>query len=329
MSLSNMYDIAGCRSIVSSIPQILSIVEDFEKNEDFEIIDRKDYIREPKLSGYISYHLIVKSVKEEKLLIEIQLRTREMHNWATLVEITDLIFDIKLKEGQNHDKLFQFHKLLSSPVKEMSLEEKEKLIEIEKELDIVKKLISLFKSSYESVERWSNSVDTESEYLIMELDENLIPFFTFFNSYETAENTYFNKFSINEPNMVLIHTNKLDYEKLGLAYSNYVLTSHPSIKLFLKILSDVTILSKEKGLYNNYSNHFKYFEKISQFIVESFENELLLFKNQKNNLNNDDLFDSWMIDLENRVKFFKEYFADTLKRINDTPAIPFFRRFFN
>ena len=48
-------------------------------------------------SGYRSIHLNVR-LKGDKRVVEIQLRALEHHNWATLVEITDLLFRTKLKE---------------------------------------------------------------------------------------------------------------------------------------------------------------------------------------------------------------------------------------
>jgi len=53
------------------------------------IISEKDYVTNPKPSGYHSYHIIVeisiyRSGKTETLPIEIQIRTEAMNFWATL-----------------------------------------------------------------------------------------------------------------------------------------------------------------------------------------------------------------------------------------------------
>ena len=46
---------------------------------------------EQKDSGYRSIHIYVKDHQTQKP-IEIQIRNKEQHNWATLVEIVDLLY---------------------------------------------------------------------------------------------------------------------------------------------------------------------------------------------------------------------------------------------
>ena len=53
-------DIAGMRIICSFKDDIFKIVDIIENFQDIEIIERKDYITNPKQSGYSSYHMVVK-----------------------------------------------------------------------------------------------------------------------------------------------------------------------------------------------------------------------------------------------------------------------------
>lgn len=313
MDLSTMQDIAGCRSIVYSYNQIKNIVDDFRNSPDFEIVSEDDYLKNPRSTGYKSYHLIVRPKCSTKV-VEIQLRTPELHHWATLVEITDLLFNVKLKEGQEHPELFEFHRLLSKGIKHLTLIEKEKVIEIEKKLGLVNDLISLFKSNYYvSVERWTEALtNKQSDYLIMELDENLSPSFTFFDSFEFAEKAYFKKFTRQEPEMVLIHTNQPDFEKLGLAYSNYVLTSHPSIRIFLNILSDVTIETKKLREFKKHRYFDIYLRDVLDFILKSFEGEIKFMndavENQQIHEDSDiHVYESWRDNLIERIEFIRDF----------------------
>ena len=55
---------------------------------------------------------------ESKKVIEIQIRSLEQHNWATLVEISDLLFQSKLKEFNDKKcpDLYEFHRILAKKV---------------------------------------------------------------------------------------------------------------------------------------------------------------------------------------------------------------------
>lgn len=82
-------DIAGIRIICSFLPDIYRIVEMFEKSDDLKILEKKDYIKRPKPSGYSSYHLIVSvpvsfSNGTVDVKVEIQIRTIAMDFWASL-----------------------------------------------------------------------------------------------------------------------------------------------------------------------------------------------------------------------------------------------------
>jgi putative GTP pyrophosphokinase len=61
----------------------------FEKSEDLKVIEKKDYIKHPKESGYSSFHLIVLvpvtfSNGTVDVKVEVQIRTIAMDFWASL-----------------------------------------------------------------------------------------------------------------------------------------------------------------------------------------------------------------------------------------------------
>lgn len=85
----NVFDVAGVR-IVCAFPEDIYMAADcLLKQDDITLIERKDYIKNPKDSGYRSLHLIVEVpifLENEKRMmkVEVQLRTIAMDFWAGL-----------------------------------------------------------------------------------------------------------------------------------------------------------------------------------------------------------------------------------------------------
>ena len=82
-------DIAGIRVSCPFISDICALVDCFLKLDGITLLDKKDYIKEPKGNGYRSLHLIVGipiTLQDEKRMmkVEIQLRTIAMDFWASL-----------------------------------------------------------------------------------------------------------------------------------------------------------------------------------------------------------------------------------------------------
>ena len=85
----NLKDIAGVRVICSFPDDIYKLAESFLKQDDITLIEQKDYIKNPKPSGYRSLHLIVQVpifLQNEKKMVnvEVQFRTIAMDFWASL-----------------------------------------------------------------------------------------------------------------------------------------------------------------------------------------------------------------------------------------------------
>lgn len=93
ISIDNMIkhinDIAGVRLICSFTSDIYRLAEMIGNQSDLKVLSIKDYIKNPKESGYKSFHMLVTvpvflsdSVVETK--VEIQIRTIAMDFWASL-----------------------------------------------------------------------------------------------------------------------------------------------------------------------------------------------------------------------------------------------------
>lgn len=93
LTYGNMFqevnDIAGIRLVCNFKKDVYKLVEIIEGFQDVRILNKKDYMKKPKKSGYMSYHLIIEvpvnfSSGIMYVKVEMQLRTLAMDFWASL-----------------------------------------------------------------------------------------------------------------------------------------------------------------------------------------------------------------------------------------------------
>jgi Uncharacterized protein conserved in bacteria len=98
-TLYQIQDIGGCRAIVDSIGDVRKTIKHFLATTRHNFNKPNDYILAPKVTGYRSHHLMMKFIPDEenkeeerfsRQIIEIQVRTRLQHAWATAVEAVGL-----------------------------------------------------------------------------------------------------------------------------------------------------------------------------------------------------------------------------------------------
>lgn len=82
-------DVAGIRVVCSYVDDIYGIVESLLQQDDITLIEKKDYIANPKPNGYRSLHLIVSvpvffAAYKKPMKVEVQIRTIAMDFWASL-----------------------------------------------------------------------------------------------------------------------------------------------------------------------------------------------------------------------------------------------------
>ena len=85
----NLSDVAGIRVICSFPDDIYNLANRLCSQDDIKLIEKKDYIKNPKENGYRSLHLILEIpiflLNEKKLMrVEVQFRTIAMDFWASL-----------------------------------------------------------------------------------------------------------------------------------------------------------------------------------------------------------------------------------------------------
>lgn len=127
MRLSRMQDIGGARAILGDIKQVRELEKAYLSGGKLTHqlkVPHKDYINNPKEDGYRGIHLVYEYnntlarnevAKEYKgLLIEIQIRTRLQHSWATAVEAMGAFMGESFKNGQGGSDWREFFALVSS-----------------------------------------------------------------------------------------------------------------------------------------------------------------------------------------------------------------------
>ena len=85
----NLTDIAGVRIVCNYLEDIYHIADLLVHQRDIELVRRRDYIKNPKESGYRSLHLVMRipvflSSHTELVPVEVQIRTIAMDFWASL-----------------------------------------------------------------------------------------------------------------------------------------------------------------------------------------------------------------------------------------------------
>ena len=85
----HVHDIIGIRIVCSFLEDVYDIVDIIKSSKQFKIKEEKDYIKNPKSTGYMSYHLIILvpiylNETVEHVEAEIQIRTSAMDFWASI-----------------------------------------------------------------------------------------------------------------------------------------------------------------------------------------------------------------------------------------------------
>jgi ppGpp synthetase/RelA/SpoT-type nucleotidyltranferase len=124
MKLSQMQDLGGCRAILANVG-IVREVHSYYRHESaikHEQISTDDYLELPKVSGYRGVHLIYRYFSDKNksayngLKIEMQLRSRYQHAWATAVETVGTFSGEALKSSLGSEQWQRFFALMASAI---------------------------------------------------------------------------------------------------------------------------------------------------------------------------------------------------------------------
>lgn len=137
MNLSQMQDLGGCRAILSNVDAVYKLYERYRGggslSESEVELKCYDYIRHPKSDGYRGIHVVGRYSARDQAhepwngeRIEIQLRSRLQHAFATAVETVTTFTRTPLKFGGGPDEWRRFFALMGSA---MALREGSELVD--------------------------------------------------------------------------------------------------------------------------------------------------------------------------------------------------------
>lgn len=267
MNLSRMGDIAGIRMIFDNDKDVYDALE-LIQNEFEQSGKINDYIKKPKKIGYQSIHIYVKDKVFGKR-IEIQIRTTTHHNWSTLVEISDLLCDTRLKElGYDSNPDFaEFHALMSSD-KELTDEEADLVYNILDKYNFITDLSKLFRKNITEVRKQWASLRKNSKYFLIEASKDQTPSLKAFVSYNDAEKAYFETYKKNQQTeIVLTAISKPSFQQICIAYANYILSYHTFIRDVEPIIKNLVIRALEEKNIKKFKRIFETYEDLQANLI--------------------------------------------------------------
>ena len=125
VKLDQMQDLGGCRAIMDDIDGVNALVAECQRVP-HEVRNHKNYVDKAKPDGYRSHHVIFRFDGEADRAayrgrrVELQIRTKLQHSWATAVEVVGQTRLEELKSGKGSAESLRFFRLMSD---EFSFEE--------------------------------------------------------------------------------------------------------------------------------------------------------------------------------------------------------------
>lgn len=242
LDLHLMQDLGGCRAIVTSIADVRRLV-DLMRSGRHIVHHESAYIEKPKKDGYRSHHMVLEyRGRGERRLhdgkrVEVQIRTRMQHSWATTVEAVGLLRGEDLKGNKGSSDWLRLLFLMSAefaraegcaeppnapPHKERCSE----IIALDKTLQASKHLQNMsdaFRATDDLVE---NPLSRPTYYLLkfdnVTKQMSVEPYYApkeAMLQYDNAEELDNHTGTSSKQNIVLVEADKL--ENLKAAYPNY------------------------------------------------------------------------------------------------------------
>ncbi|RVA15325.1 hypothetical protein EN932_01630 [Mesorhizobium sp. M7A.F.Ca.US.002.01.1.1] len=238
ITLYQMQDIAGCRAILRSMKEVDRLVAVYRDGGSLHSIQSEDdYILRPKRDGYRSHHIILKfcgNGDEEifnRQTVELQLRTRLQHAWATAVESVGLIRHENIKGGEGDANWRRFFELMSS---ELAYQEDRELAptadlpreDVRREIrDLSKqiKAVSTLETYNRAINFTENYGQTYARYFLLQFDYDTREVYVqpFYNYEKGAARYVEEERTSQKRNTVLVEVNKVN--DLKKAFPNYFL----------------------------------------------------------------------------------------------------------
>jgi ppGpp synthetase/RelA/SpoT-type nucleotidyltranferase len=186
MKLDRMEDIAGCRIVVSSKSDVYLVRDKIKGGRTRNILHReRDYIKYPKDSGYRGVHLVYKYNGQKSSFkghsIELQIRSKVQHSWATAVEVVGTFTGQGLKAGNGRDSWLEFFRLSSIAFQDIESKKLQKNASSTERLELVKYIDRLgvlpkLRAFAVSTKHLGSDKNNHGDYflLILEIDKSNI-----------------------------------------------------------------------------------------------------------------------------------------------------------
>lgn len=186
MKLHRMQDISGCRAILNNVRDVEKLHTLITNSRTRHKLHKvNDYIARPKESGYRGIHLIYKyggeKVEFNDYFVELQIRSKIQHAWATAVEIVDTFTKQALKASHGEQDWLdffsyssaEFAKLEKCPIKEslQLIDTKNELIRLTKKLNVISRLSAFAITTKHIIQTSKNN---KTDFYLLQLDENQI-----------------------------------------------------------------------------------------------------------------------------------------------------------
>ncbi len=234
LRLADMQDLAGARAILPSISDVERVSALLESARFGPSKPAVDYMAAPKADGYRSVHRVLKMEGHGErapwggMKVEVQVRTRLQHAWATAVEAHDMMSgETSLKGGQGDDSWRRFFALMSGEIAEVESaplpasvpenrsERREELAHLNREIDALRVL--------ESYRLAADAADArpDARYFLLMLDtrRKTVKIRSFYGILDGGD--AYNQREASATSTVLVESG--DAKNLAAAYPNYFL----------------------------------------------------------------------------------------------------------
>lgn len=246
MRLSSMQDVAGVRIIVDDMNQLKVVEKSLLRWKHLKRARTKDYIQNPKDSGYRGKHFIF---EKDEMYVEIQLRTQMQHLWATSLETIDAFRGTSLKEKDDASYWHDFFCQVSS------------IFAIAEETPVIRAYDGLSLSKIRST-----LVDNIINNKILQTIGSYIVTDPIVNS-ENAKKAYYVVITLNleDKKVDAVGFKETEYH---LAFKEYNLRERNNTRTSQTVLVAVSQINKIREIYPNYYMDLMGFISTINFILE-------------------------------------------------------------
>ncbi len=252
MGLGGMQDIGGYRAVLNDVKDLKKLKNALKQQKTNHKLERiTDYVNTPKDTGYRSIHFIYKYSSKRDLYdglrIELQIRTKLQHNWATAVETAAIVTKTSLKSNQGPDEWLDFFKVVSSL---FAVKEKLPILEEHEELTMEELMVKCYNycsqlnilTKLKAIRVSTNKIETDNfigDYYLLNINiKEMSVSIQIFNKnqFEYATSEYLKLEKVideNENAVVLVSATSI--KTLKKAYPSYFLDTSEFIQAIEKV----------------------------------------------------------------------------------------------